>query len=265
MRDMAIPNEIDRVRGGAANHLTRSFVFVLGVGALIWGLFTLPIFWQQASPNSVAAKLLQGDSFRPQSLVDEAQQADKAAQFQFCNPSALHSLFVLRLFLLNQSIAAGNRALVDSSYAPLYAAARNTLACAPADSYVWLTLFWLDAGKRGLNPTNANFLRLSYTLSPNEAWIALWRSRVAMLLFERLPPDLSSDAVDEFIKLVNMGRFYWETAEIFKNASSSAQNRILEQLKPVKLITRQAFARALHEDGVDVAVPGLEKPARPWQ
>ncbi len=262
---MAIPNEMDRRSAHVANHLTRIFVFLLGVGAVVWGLFILPVFWQQASARWVAAKILQGETFKPQVLIDAAQQVDKAAQSGFCNPDALHSRFVLRLFSLQESITGANPTVVHSSYAPLYAAAGNALACAPADSFAWLSLFWMDAGRHGLDARNANFLRLSYDLSPNEAWIALWRSQLAMLLFEQLAPDLASKASEEFVKLVNTDWFYWQTAVIFKNASSTARNRVLEQLKSLKLSTRQAFAKALREQGLNVAVPGVERPARPWE
>jgi hypothetical protein len=247
------------------NKLTRGFVCLLGVGAIVWALFVLPIFWRQASPQAFATKLLYDDSFRLQSLLDETQQAEKAVQHRFCVPTALRSLFVLRFFILNKAISDSNRVLVESSYAPLLDAALNALSCAPEDPFVWLTLFWLDAGKNGLNARNDKYLRLSYALGPNEGWIALWRIRLALLLFDRLPPDLSSEAVHEFIRLVNAGWLYWETAEIFKDASAAAQSRITEQLKTLNLSTRQAFARTLHNKGVDVDIPGVEKPTRPWQ
>jgi len=250
---------------GTTNKLTRSFVCLLGVGAIVWGLFVLPLFWQEASPRSVATKLLyDDDSFRLQSLFDEAQQAEKSAQHSFCVPTALHSLFVLRLFILNRAFAESNQSLVESSYDSPLDAARNALNCTPADSFIWLTLFWLDAGKYGVNARNANYLRLSYAWGPNEGWIALWRVRLALLLFERLPPDLSNRAVDDFINLVNTGALYLQTAGIFKNASPAAQNRIVEQFGAVKLVKRQLFAATLRDEGVDADIPGVVKPARPW-
>ena len=141
----------------------------------------------------------------------------------------------LRLFILNQSIASGNQALADSSYDPLYNAAGKALTCAPTNSFLWLTLFWLDAVKHGLEQNNANYLRLSYALGPNEAWIAMWRIRLAFQLFEKLPPDLSADAIDEFIMLVNTGQLYWQTAGMFRDVSPVIQNRIVEKLKTLNV------------------------------
>ena len=131
---------------------------------------------------------------------------------------------------------------------------------------LWLTLFWLDAIKHGLDINNANYLRLSYTLGPNEAWIALWRIRLAFQLFEKLPPDLSGDAIDEFIMLVNTGQLYWQTAGIFRDAPPAIQNRIVEKLNTLNVRFRRLFARTLQDRGVDVTIPGVETPdVRPWR
>jgi hypothetical protein len=247
------------------NNLTRGFVYLLGVSAIVWAVFVLPIFWQQAAPHSVATKLLNNDSFKLQSLLYEAQQAEKIAQRPFCVPTALRSLAVLRTFVLNRAIANSDRVLTTASFVPLVNAVRETLICAPADSFMWLTLFWLDSGKYGLDAKNTDYLRLSYVFGPNEGWIAWWRTRLAFLLFDRLPPDLTGEAVDDFVKLVDTGLFYSQAAEIFKAASPAVQERIVEQLKTVNLNTRQAFASTLRNKDVDVNIPGVAGPTRPWQ
>ena len=245
---------------------TRIVICLLGLAAIAWGVFELPLFWQEASSRSIASRLLQGETFKTQLLLSEVQQAEDTDRQPFCNPAMLRSLVTLRLFILNESIAAANRALVNSSYDPVYNAARKALACAPTESFVWLTLFWLDAGKHGLDPNNANYLRLSYALGPNEAWIALWRIRLAFQLFEKLPPDLSGDAIDEFIMLVNTGQLYWQTAGMFRDAPPIIQNRIVAQLKTSNVTFRRAFARTLHDRGVDVIIPGVGTPdVRPWR
>jgi hypothetical protein len=266
MRDTAIPNDVGRRAVPRANGLTRIFVCLLGAGAIAWGVFTLPLFWQEASPRSTAAKILQGDSFKLQSLVEQAQQVDRAAHYQFCNPVALHSLFALRLAIMNKAVEDANQPLINSSYNLLYDVGRRSLACTPANSFTWLTLFWLDVSKRGFNDNNAGFLRLSYLFGPNEGWIALWRIRLALLLFDRLPLDLAGDAMDDFINIMNSGQHYWQTAGMFIDASPVIQNRIVERLKTASLATRQAFVRTLHDRGMDVAIPGVQRPeARPWR
>ena len=254
------------VRMRATHNPTRIVICFLGFAAIAWGVFELPFFWQEATPRSVASRLLQGYTFKTQLLLSEAQQAEDTDRQPFCNPALLRSLATLRLFIFNESIAATNQALADSSYGPVYSAARKALTCAPTDSFLWLTLFWLDAIKHGLEQNNANYLRLSYALGPNEAWIALWRIRLAFQLFEKLPPDLAGDAIDEFVMLVNTGQLYWQTAGMFRDVPPVIQNRIVEQLKTSNVTVRRAFARTLYDRGVDVTIPGVETPVvRPWR
>jgi len=264
---MAIPTEVRSVRIAAAYFLMRTFICLLGLGAVIWGGFALPLFWQQAPVNGVASAILRGHTFKMQWLSGATRQAEAAEQSAFCNPTALHNAVVLRLDALDKAIAATNQTLVDSAYSPLFDAIRKALSCAPADSFVWLALFWLDAGKHGFDSDNANYLRLSYALGPNESWIALWRSRLAFALFERLPTDLADDAIDEFVKLVDTEALYPETAAIFVSAGSTAQSRIIAHLKTVRDIPRQIFARTLQDKGMSVDVPDVYRPGseRPWK
>ena len=148
---MAIPSEVGGVRIAATHFLARTFICLLGLGAVAWGGFALPLFWQQASVNRVASELLQGHAFKMQWLLDEARQVEAAEPSSFCNPTALHNLVVLRLAILNEAIAAPT---IRSSIRPMirYMMRREGhSSCAPADPFVWLTLFWLDAGKRGFD------------------------------------------------------------------------------------------------------------------
>ena len=171
----------------------------------------------------------------------------------------------LRLAIVTDAIAGTDPSLVASAYAPLYDATRTALACAPANSFAWLILFWLDAAKHGLRPDNLTYLRLSYALSPNEEWIALWRNRLALAVFPQLPADLADDAINEFIELVHTGQLFQQTATLFARAVPTVQKRIVTQLNTLQSIQREAFARALRDNGVDVDIPGVAKPTRPWQ
>jgi hypothetical protein len=263
---MATRNEIGGLPVRAVKYLTRTVICLFGLAAIVWGALTFPLFWQQAVPKSVVAKLLQGQTFKTQRLLAEAEQAEAAQGRSFCNPAALHNIVVLRLAIFDGAVAATNHALADSSYDPLYGAARRALSCAPADPFVWLTLFWLDVSKHGLGPDNLNYLRLSYTSGPNEGWVALWRNRLALELFDRLPNDLSDETVEEFVKLVDTGEVYPQTEAIFANAGPAVQSRIVEHLRTAKAIPRQIFAMGLYNRGVDVNIPDVERPgARPWR
>jgi hypothetical protein len=265
--DMAIPNDARDVRLAAFYYLLHLFVRLLGVGAVAWGGLVLPIFWQQAPPHRVASEVLKGNGFKQQTLSDEANQVEAVEPSSFCSPAGLHSAVVLRLAILDQAITAADRASIDSAYTGLYQLVRTELACAPSSSFGWLTLFWLDAIKRGITASNLQYLRLSYEYGPNESWIALWRNRLAVAVFARLPTDLQNAALDEFVKLVDTGNLYQETAGIFEHSQPAVQTRIVTRLKTVPLIYRQAFARVLYDKGMDVDIPDVNglRPTRPWR
>jgi hypothetical protein len=247
---MCKPNE--------GNLFVRALAWLLGLGAVAWGVFLLPSFWQQAPLRVVASELLGGYTFKPQWLQDKSRQVEAAEQSSLCNPATLHDIVVMRLAILDGAIATADQTSIAAAYTPLYNSARTALTCLPADPFVWLTLFWLDASKNGFTPTNANYLRFSYALGPNEAWIGLWRSRLAFSMFARLPDYLSDDALHDFIGLLDTAQLYRETAEIFAKTAPAAQSRILARLKNAKVIPRQTFAKMLYETGVDVDVPGVD-------
>jgi hypothetical protein len=251
--------------GGTSQALARIFVCLLGLMAVAWGYHFLPLFWRQTPPDWVATELLRGRTFNDQVLLREVNEVEASEQPLFCDPAALRTIFILRLGILRDAITAVDRKLIDSAYIPLHDAARTALTCAPTDSFAWLVLFWLDAAKHGLQPNNVNYLQMSYALAPNEEWIALWRNRLAMAVFTQLPENLVDDAINEFVGLVNTGQLYQETATIFASAAPAVEKRIVARLKSAGSVQRQIFARTLYDEGLDVDIPGVAKPTRPWQ
>jgi hypothetical protein len=262
---MATPNKGHDARLESVYFWARAFVCLFGLGAVAWGAVVLPEFREQAPLNRITSELLMGRAYKLQTLSDAATQVAAIEQSWFCSPSDFHDEVVLRVAILQSAIAAGDKASVDHAYTPLYDLANTALACSPADPFVWWTLFWIDAAKNGLTPKNANYLRLSYALGPNEGWIGLWRVQLALALFERLPKDLADDATDEFIRLVNTQVLYQEAAAIFSRATPAVQGRLVEQLKTANPVPRQIFARVLYDKGFDVNIAGVDRPARPWQ
>ncbi len=262
---MAIPNEIRGVRMATAYFFVRTFLCLLGIGAVAWGGFFLPRFWHQAPLDRVALELLRGEVFKRQALLEEAPEVDAVEKSSFCDPTELHNAVVVRLAILNEAITAKDHELIEAGYGPLNDSARRALACGPADPFTWLTLFWLDVARHGFQPDDADYLRLSYALGPNEGWIALWRNQLAIALFERLPIDLSNDAIEEFIKLLNTGGLYSQTVAIFASAAPAVQSRIAASLKFAQPLPRQIFARSLYEKGLGIDIRGIDRPARPWQ
>jgi hypothetical protein len=245
---------------GVSPFSVRAFIVVVGLGATAWGSASFPRLMEQLAPHRVAVEILDG-----QQLLDEIALVDSAERSRFCDAAELHDALLLHLGILKDAVAPTNRVLVSTSLTPVRDAATRALSCGPTDAFGWLMLFWLDAVKRGITPENCAYLRLSYALGPNEAWIALWRNRLALARFGQLPPDLAKLAVDEFIGLVNTGTAYSETAAIFVGAPPAVQTLVLAHLAKAKPRAREIFARTLRDNGFEVDVPGVERPARPWQ
>lgn len=243
----------------------RIVVCAVGVVAVTWGLFFLPLFWQQGPLNRVASQVRQGHLFKGQALLGEASRVEAVEQKSFCNPAELRNLVVLHVAILNGASAVADRMPLDAEQAAVDAAAREALSCEPSNSFAWLVLFWIDASKYGVNTKNVRYLHMSYALGPNEGWIALWRNRLAIAVFQQLPSELEDMAVVEFVKLVETGGMYAEAASVYGSAASEVQSRIIAQLKTAKATPRQVFAATLYDKGFDVDIPGFEKPVRPWR
>ena len=266
--DMAIPINIISSQPFRAitQQLALRTIAALGVLGIIWGGLLLPRFWQTASLNHVAAEIVQGRVFTQKVMMQEAQQAEPALASPLCNPTELHNTVALHLTMLNDSLAKNKQAFVEQLKAPLYDLGRIALACAPTDGFTWLVLFWLDAGKRGVRQENLAYLRFSYAMSPNEGWIAIWRNRLAMTMFDQLPPELASKALDEFGRLLENGRLYEEMASVFESVPAPVQQRIVQQLGAASPLRRQTFARVLYDHGLDVTIPGTTTPRlRSWE
>ena len=231
-------------------------VCLLGVGGMVWGAFAFPFFQQRAPVNRMASEILKGRGFGFEAGVAQAtQESLKTNRLLDCDPSSLHSELVVRLDVLDPKSKA------DTT--PVVSAGKTVLACAPSDSFAWLTLFWADASKRGLTPINLDYLRMSYAFAPNESAIALWRNRIAISLFAKLPQDLADKSIGEFVKLVDTGNLFQEMASLYAVASPDARSRIVTSLKSRDTTTRQIFARELYDRDLDTTL--LDHPLRPWR
>jgi hypothetical protein len=97
---------------------------------------------------------------------------------------------------------------------------------------------------------------MSYQLGPNEGWIGLKRSPVALGAYGSLPPDLTDRALREFIALIRSS-YYYETAVIFEGLGKPVRNLLLSRLSSIDIVDRRAFARSVVARNVEASVPGV--------
>jgi hypothetical protein len=253
--------DLPRFRGGRAARLCP---VLLGLAAVGWGAATLPQFWRQSAIERTAAYIVDRTAFRPDALLPLLPAVEEAEQSAYCRPEALRSAAIIRMRLAEDAMAAGERDAIDERLGALQDTVRRSLACAPSDSFMWMTLAWLDGARQGFRPEQLQYLALSYRLGPDEGWVAARRNRFALSMFARLPPDLADAAVTEFAHMVQ-SRIYEDTLAIFTGPGWPIRDRLLTALEDVGEPQRDAFAKALYSKGYDVKVPGVAlREPRPW-
>jgi hypothetical protein len=241
--------------------LGRSFVVILGCIAVCWGIIVVPNFWHESSIESIAGLVIAGDQFKPEILTRQLSNKDSFESAAYCRPAALRSIAVIRLRIADEPLSTNNQEIIDTRLREASNSVQDSLSCSPADPYLWLALYWLASRRSDFKQDDLKYLRLSYQLGPNEGWIASKRNHLIFESFDRLPPDLANEAIDEFVKLVDSS-FYPDAVVILTGPAWKMRDLILPRLKNVAERHRKEFAKALYAKGYDVAVPGVEHPDR---
>jgi hypothetical protein len=242
----------------------RLLLSALGGAAVVWGAMTIGMFWRDATPERIADGILGGQPFRTELLAAQLPGVAPVEQKPVCRHLAPRSAAVIRLRVVEEGVLSGERRLVDADMVSLRDEILRSLACLPADPFLWLALMWTENTQRGFSQERLKYLRMSYRLGPGEGWIAARRNRFAMSLFEQLPADLAEMAINEFVGLLDSG-FYWVTLDIFTGPGWPIRDRILPRLSGVSEGYRTSFAKGLYARGYDVDVPGIDRPEpRPW-
>lgn len=237
----------------------------LALAVIIWAIANSGVFWLQRPIERVAMRVLETERFRREAITGLLPQIDLIERSDLCRAPALRSAAIARFWLASEVMEAGERERIDSSLTELRNVLRRSLACSPADPFLWVVLLWAENTILGFSPDRFTYLRISYEFGPNEGWIALKRNRVALSLFEQLPPDVAQSAENEFTGILESG-FDREAAAIFLALDQHTQNILLLRLKQLPEANRQAFAQALYNEGYDVDVPGVRRlDPRPWR
>jgi hypothetical protein len=249
--------------------IVRFCLLALGGAALLWGAITLPTFWREVPIERIGQQVIEGDLFvgedldqglaRMLPLVEANERADH------CVAPARHAAAVIRVRMAEDAIAAADPETLDTSLAALQRSIRGSLACSPADPFLWFILFWVENSVQGFSPDHFRYLRMSYALGPNEGWIALKRSAFALALYDQLPPDLAEKAGSEFVRLIESG-FVREAAVILTTSGWRNRAALLARLQELPTRSRAVFAGAVYNLGYDIEVPGVRRPEpRPWR
>jgi hypothetical protein len=243
---------------------TRILTTTFGICSIAWAISAIPVYWAEAAFATAAQHILSGDKYSPEQMkLLKLQLVTTPADS--LRPSSLSDIATIRLRMAETGLTSGNAQLASSGFDDLGTALTAALAENPTNSFLWLTKYWLETTRAGNPAADLKFLRMSYALGPNEGWIALRRSPLALSAFSSLPDGLAAQVLAEFAGLVRSG-LYYEAANILAGAGWAAHDKLLGNLVKVDEGSRRRFAKALESKDLDgVVVPGVEeRPSRPF-
>jgi hypothetical protein len=242
--------------------LAKSILAGVGIGAIVWSVIVIPAFWSENGLPELAIHVIDGEKYRS----DILEALVTAEQGSSIPPSARGWVAAIRLRLAEEAVAADDTKSSDARVAALGSAIDAALSAAPTDSFMWLSLYWQRNFQEGFAQEHLRYLRSSYSLGRNEAWIAIRRNPLALAVFPELPADLAEAAVSEFVGLIRSDLFE-RAADILAGPGWPERHILLARLGELPEPLRRRFADVLYARGLDnVAVPGVKPPPLPpWQ
>jgi hypothetical protein len=245
--------------------VARTGIVLFGAIAIVWAVLVFPVFLQQQKPVAMASALERGEGYDLTNMLAQSGAAPQVDYLGFCNAATLRANMIILTKVLADPSVVENRTLKEAGWQKLHSATRALLACSPSDSLGWLILFWLNVSKNGYTTEYGNYLQLSYETSPNEAAVALWRNRLVLGLYDRLPSQFTDRAIPEFVKLVNSERLYAEMGDVFERAAPALRQRLALAMKTADPRPREVFERMLNDRGVRAVIPDTQSILdRPW-
>jgi hypothetical protein len=226
----------------------RASALLVGLIGLVWGISKFSALREESTIKKIADRILVGDVYKYEILLKQASLVAPTQNPKPCRPVTVRSAAVIRLRLAEISDTAALGPAPDRTNLAVDAI-RQSLACSPADPFLWLALCALEPS------APLEYLTASYRLGPNEGWIALKRNPVAFANFDELPEDLRGIVVQEFVRIVEMNTVD-DAVKIFVGPAWDHRELILSQMDQVPLPQRQELQAALTRAGYDVLVPG---------
>jgi hypothetical protein len=223
--------------------IRRVFTLAIGCVGLVWGIFALPHSEASDEFRDLESRLLHFETFSrtalTRTLESQASQSSSA-----CDTHSQRAMMLMEMPLAETALRSGAAGEFDQHIQSLEGRARRILGCAPRESFVWLLAFDLELLHGRLNEHAFDLLAMSYETSPNEAWIAIRRNRVAMPRLLSAPEPLRQRILFEFQQLVRNG-FVDNAARTYATASASIRPLLQTQIEQLDPHQQKLFADAL--------------------
>jgi hypothetical protein len=214
-----------------------------GCSGLIWGISNMASGAASDAFLDLETHLLKFETFSRATAM--AMLNETAVQaLSVCDSHSQRALMLLEIPLAGAALRSGAVEEFDERSRSLEARARQTLGCAPRDSLVWLLLFGLENEHGLLDDRTFDLLAMSYETSPNEAWIAVRRTVVAVPVILAAPEALRERILNEFQALVKH-HFVEMPALAYFNASPRIRSMLQTRIDELAAGEKAEFAQAL--------------------
>jgi hypothetical protein len=241
--------------------ITRCTLGLLGLAAFVWSFSVVPNLAKEEWLVQTAEAIKRGEEISSRATSTAASPAG----FVKTRPSTLSQIVVISVFSFETAVASGQSGRIEQSRAMLQSFVARSLDSAPTDPFLWLVVYWLSNITAEEQKSRFEYLRMSYSLGPNEGWIAEKRNPLAFKFRDQLPIDVADNAILEFVGLVNSS-LYSEPVQIMSVSDAPARGALYAYLRNLSDAQRRGFAEALRQAGIEEPVSPKELvPERPWQ
>ncbi|WP_354168121.1 MULTISPECIES: hypothetical protein [unclassified Bradyrhizobium] len=190
-------------------------------------------------------------------LRDVETSLNNSSEFVLPRSDWLRSKALFHLSIVEMGAAAKTADQANQEGVAADEVLRSSLAHNPFDPFLWFMLYSLHNERSGFDSSALRFLRQSYATGPLEGWIALRRNKLALAAFRSLPGEGQTKVVAEFVQMVDAD-FIESAAVNLVSVGWQQSDQLLAALADASLVSREAFARRLWNDGLKVSVPGVK-------
>ena len=241
MPNLSVPSSVKSVSSSGL----RVVAVIIGCAGLLWGLANVERSQISDDFRDAEARLLRFQTFSP---TDSAAMLESAAAGEVspCDNNAQRALLLIEIPLLGAALRAGAVQDFEQHNRSLEDRVRQTLGCAPRDSFIWLLLFGIETEHGRLDEHAFDLLAMSYETSPNEAWVAIRRITLAIPVIRSAPEPIQQKVLDEFQKLITTG-FVEAPARSYLNASPLTRSLLLPRIDQLDPRSQRNFAEAVQK------------------
>ena len=222
-----------------------SAVFFVGCLGLLWGISNVARGAASDAYLDLESHLLKFETYSRATAV-ATLDGSSAQELNACDVHSQRALLLLEIPLADAALRSGTVREFDQRSRSLEARARQTLACSPRNSFVWLLLFGLESQHGRLDEHTFDLLSTSYETSPHEAWISVRRIIIALPVLLAAPQALQEKILTEFQDLVKH-RFFEMPARAYVDASPKVRSLLQVRLDQLGAREKAAFAEALEK------------------